>query len=308
MARVRDTFVNLGSGAMGSRIREQLTHWTDPSVFTQHDQWKGFLLAMVTALEADLLNMRNFLEEITKNKYSQGRLTLEDLEPDIFESNEKSKLSRIDQDFEAMLRLGAQMRDWDKDKFIAAARQGYRLGAERVAEFDKHINLAMERLTGGIAREIRDRRSSVPTHRPVLRKECARRNRHCQSTPRIEATYRECRVCSFAECDQEVGQRICSTVSKRTDAQRAVVKAAYMRVVPETYRKAMETQVDVDKVEPHTLEDKVLVFIRNNSSGVAPMDLGNIAPAETPELGLGGFNQRTMSSSHGGVGQLPRLQ
>ena len=46
-----------------------------------------------TALEADLLNMRNFLEEITKNKYSQGRLTLEDLEPDIFEINEKSKLS-----------------------------------------------------------------------------------------------------------------------------------------------------------------------------------------------------------------------
>ena len=199
------------------------------------------------------------------------------------------------------------MRDWDKDKFIAAARQGYDLGAERVAEFDKHINLAMERLTGGIAREIRDRRSSVPTHRPVLRKECARRNRHCQSTPRIEATYRECRVCSFAECDQEVGQRVCSTVSKRTDAQHAVVKAAYVIVVPVTYRKAVETQVDVDKVEPHTLEDKVFVFTRNNSSGVAPMDLGNIAPAETPEPGLGGLT-REPCRVHTGVGQLPRLE
>ena len=72
MARVRDTFVTLGSGAMGSRFREQLTRWTDLSVFTQHDQWKGFLLAMVTALEADLLYMRNYLEEITKNKYNQG--------------------------------------------------------------------------------------------------------------------------------------------------------------------------------------------------------------------------------------------
>ena len=40
----------------------------------------------------------------------------------------------------------------------------------------------------------------------------------------------------------------------------------------------METQVDVDKVEPHNLEDKVLVFIRNNTSGAAPMDIGNIAP------------------------------
>ena len=30
----------------------------------------------------------------------------------------------------------------------------------------------------------------------------------------------------------------------------------------------METQVDVDKVEPHNLEDKVFAFIRNNTSGV----------------------------------------
>ena len=67
MARVRDTFVNFGSGAMGSRFREQLTHWTDLSVFTQQGQWKGFLLAMVTALETDLLYMRNYLEEITKS-------------------------------------------------------------------------------------------------------------------------------------------------------------------------------------------------------------------------------------------------
>ena len=27
---------------MGSRFRELLTHWTDPAVFTQPDQWEGF--------------------------------------------------------------------------------------------------------------------------------------------------------------------------------------------------------------------------------------------------------------------------
>ena len=74
---------------MGSRFREQLTHWTDPAVFT----WKGFLSAMVTGHEADILYMGSFLEEITKNKYNQGGLTLKDLKPDTFESNEKSKLS-----------------------------------------------------------------------------------------------------------------------------------------------------------------------------------------------------------------------
>ena len=78
---------------MGSRFREQSTQWTDPTVFTQPDQWKGFLSANVTAPEADLLYMRNFLAKITKNKYKQGGLTLKDLKPDTFESNEKSKLS-----------------------------------------------------------------------------------------------------------------------------------------------------------------------------------------------------------------------
>ena len=79
----------------------------------------------------------------------QGGLTLKDVKPDTFESNEKSKLSlrqwsdefqfsswvdRIDQDFEIMLRLAAQMQEWDKDKFIAEAQQEYRLGAEKVAK------------------------------------------------------------------------------------------------------------------------------------------------------------------------------
>ena len=146
---------------LGSRLQEQLTHWTDPSVFTQPDQRKGFPLAKVNAHEADLLSMRNF--------YNQGGLTLKDLKPDKFESNEKSKLSfrqwsdefsswveRIDKDFEVMLGLAAQMEEWDKEKFVAAARQDHFLGAEKVAEFDKHIYLAMKRITTGVAREIVD--------------------------------------------------------------------------------------------------------------------------------------------------------
>ena len=64
---------------MGSRFREQLSLWTGAAVCTQPDQWKGFLSVMVIAHEADLLYMRNFLEEKTKNKYNQGGLTLKDL-------------------------------------------------------------------------------------------------------------------------------------------------------------------------------------------------------------------------------------
>lgn len=49
-----------------------------------------------------------------------------------------------------------------------------------------------------------------------------------------------------------------------------------MRVVPEVYRRALETQVNVDKAEPHELEEKVLTFIRNNTSGQVSMDVGHV--------------------------------
>ena len=85
----------------------------------------------------------------------------------------------------------------------------------------------------------------------------------------------------------------------------AIFKSAYMRVVPETYRRAMETQVDVDKVEPHNLEDKTHAFIRNNTSGVAPMDIGNIAPGQTPAWA---FQPDYHVKLTRGVGQLPRSE
>ena len=189
---------------------------------------------MVTAHEAEKLYMRNFLEEITKNKYNQGGLTLKDLKPDTFESNEKSKLSfrqwsdefsswveRIDQDVEKMLRLAAQMQEWDKDKFIDEAQQEYRLGAEKVAEFDKHIYLAMKGPTAGIAREIVDTSKSAGEAWYRLTDRFYGRNVQgaTESTPRVEATHPDCGIFPLAERDQEVGQRVCSTVAKRTDPQ-----------------------------------------------------------------------------------------
>ena len=77
---------------MGSRFHEQLTHWTNAAVVTQPGQWEGFLSAMVTAHEADLLYMRNFLEEIAKNKNNQGGLTLKDLKPDTFREQREEQV------------------------------------------------------------------------------------------------------------------------------------------------------------------------------------------------------------------------
>ena len=279
---------------------------------------------MVTAHEADLLYMRNFLEEITKNKYNQGGLTLKDLKPDTLESNEKSKLSfrqwsdefsswveRIDQDFETLLRLAAQMQEWDKDKFIAEAQQDYRLGAEKVAEFDKHIYLAMKRLTAGIAREIVD--TSKTAGEAWYRLTDRFYGRNVQGATAIASQLQELkRPTQIAESFHllNVIRKLVREFARQSPKEpmpSAIVKAAYMRVVPETYRRAMETQVDVDKVEPHNLEDKVLAFIRNNTSGAAPMDIGNIAPGQTPTPGLGSSSQSTMSSSHGGSDSCPDL-
>ena len=248
------TFPELGRRAMGSRFREQLTHWTNPAVSNQSDQWEGFLSAMVTAHEADLLYMRNFLEEITKNKYNQGGLALKDLKLDTFESNEKSKLSfrqsdefsswveRIDQDFETMLRLAAQMQNWDKDKFIAQAQQDYRLGAEKVAEFDKHMYFAMKRLTAGIAREIVD--TSKTTGEAWYRLTDRFHGRNVQGATAIASQLQELkRPTQIAESFHLLNViwklvRECARQSPKGPMPSAIVKAAYMRVVPETYRRA----------------------------------------------------------------------
>ena len=315
-ARVHGKISKLGSGEMGSRFREQLTHWTDPTVFSQPDQWTGFLSAMVTAHEADLLYMRNFLEEITKNNYNQGGLTLKDLKPDTFESNEKSKLSsrqwseefsswveRIDQDFETLLRLAAQMQEWDKDKFTTEAQQ--------VAEFDRHIYLAMKRLTAGITPEVVDTYKTAGEAWYRLTDRFYGRN--VQGATAIASQLQELkRPTQIAKSFHllNVIRKLVREFARQSPKEpmpSAIVKAAYMRVVPETYRRAMETQVDVDKVEPHNLEDKVLAFIRNNTSGAAPMDIGNIAPGQTPTPGLGSSSQSTTSRSHGGSDSYPDL-
>ena len=72
-------------------------------------------------------------------------------------------------------------------------------------------------------------------------------------------------------------------------------------MVLETYRRALETQVDVGEVELHNLKDKVLAFIRNNTSGSAPMDIGAVTP------GFGSCHQSTTLTSHGVSDSYPDL-
>ena len=201
-----------------------------------------------------------------------------------------------------MLILAAQMQEWDKDKFVAEAPQEYRLGAEKVAEFDKHIYLAMKRLTAGIAREIVD--TSKSTGEAWYRLTDRSYGRNVQGATAIASQLQELkRPSQIAESFhlQNVIRKLVREFARQSPKEpmpSAIVKAAYMKVVPETYRRALETQFDVEEVELHNLEDKVLAFIRNNTSGSAPMDVGNIAQGQQPASRSWRFRKGENSLQH----------
>ena len=183
------------------------------------------------------------------------------------------------------------------------------IGADKVAEFDKHVYLAMKRFTAGIAREIVD--TSKTAGEAWCRLTDLFYGRNVQGATAIDSQLQELkRPTQIAESFHllNVIRQLVREFARQSPKElmpSTVVKAAYMRVVPATYRRAMETQVDVDKVEPHNLEDKVIVFIRNNTSGAVPVDIGNIAPGQTPTPVLGSSSQSTTSSSQRGSDSYP---
>ena len=218
---------------------------------------------------------------------------MKDLKPDTFESNEKSKLSfrqwsdefsswveRIDEDFGVMLGLAAQMQECDEDKFVFAAQQDYRLGAEKITECYKHIYLAMKRLTADTAREIVDTSKTAGEARCRVTDRFYGKN--VQGATATASQLQELkRLSEIAESFHSLNviRKLVKEFARQSPKEpmpSAIVKAAYMKVASETYRRALETQVDVGEAELHNLKDKVLAFIRNNTSGSAPMDIGAV--------------------------------
>ena len=175
----------------------------------------------------------------------------------------------------------------------------------------KHICLAMKSLTASIAREIVD--TSKTAGEAWYKRTDRFYGRNVQGATAIASQLEELKRSTQAAESFHLLNVIRKLVrefarqSPKESMPSAIVKAAYMRVVPETHRRAMQTEVDVDKVEPHNLEDEVLAFIRNNTSGAAPMDIGNIAPGQTQAPGLCSSSQSTTSSSHGGWDSYPDL-
>ena len=181
--------------------------------------------------------------------------------------------------------------------------------SEKVAEFDKHIYLAMKRFTAGIAREIVDTSKTAEEAWYQLTDRFYGRN--VQGPTAIASQLQKLkRPTQIAESFHllNVIRKLVREFARQSPKEpmpSAIVKTAYMRV-PQTYRRAMETQVDVDKVEPHNLEDKVLAFIRNNTSGAAPMDIGNIAPGQDTDTRSWQFQPEYHVKLTRWIGQLSR--
>ena len=184
-------------------------------------------------------------------------------------------VERIDKDFEVMLGLGAQMQECDEDKFVFAAQQDHRLGDEKITEFDKQIYLAMKRLTAGMAREIVDTSKTAGEAYNVTDRFYGMNVQGATATAgQLQELKRLSQIVESSHSLNVIRKLVKEFPRQSPKEPMPSAIAAYIKVVLETHRRALETQVDVEKVEPHNLKDKVLAFIRNNTSGSAPMDIG----------------------------------
>ena len=289
---------------MAARLREALSHWANVQQVMEPENWKCFLLAISNAHEADLLSERDRMEKKLETKGCQRHeigMSMKDLKPEAFDSNEKSKQSfkqwsdefmawteRMDQEYEALLRIVADLDEWDAKKFVKMAEDDM-INEDKVREFNKELYTAMKRLTTGTAREIVD--TSKTAAEAWYRLSDRFYGRTVQGATAIAGQLQELkRPAQISESFHllNVIRKLVKEFTRQSPKEpmpSSIIKAAYMKVVPETYRKALETQVDVDKVEPHLLEEKVLAFIRNNTSSAVPMDIGNVGLGELSHSG-----------------------
>ena len=72
------------------------------------------------------------------------------------------------------------------------------------------------------------------------------------------------------------------------------MKAAYLRVVPGTYNKGIELQIDIDRTGVGAFEDKIMAFIRVHITGPVGMDVGNVSVGQA---GLGAGSTGGASTS-----------
>ena len=190
-------------------------------------------------------------------------------------------MKKIDADYEKMLKVTQEMQEWKEDEWKnQLIREGVQ--TQKIDENDHQFLIILRRFTEGEAREVVDTVKSGGEAWYRL---------HDRFYPKtaIGATGIVNRLVEVKRPQNisESYQRLTEIRSLIQDFKRqspleplptAMVKAAYMRVVPENYTRGLEMQVDVDRCSAQAIEDKIMQLIRSNPTGQVSMDTSVLQP------------------------------
>ena len=276
-----------------SFFRNAMQAHGDPSVMGQPQTWQKFLNDLGTAHEQDMIALR---AEISRAAGSVGQgakgIPLKDLKPEKFESTRKSDQAfkqwaedvhswakRMDPDYTVMLKIAQSLTEWSMVEYKAEmVRQG--IDASKHNDIDETFLDAIKKLTKGEARDLVDSAASCG-------EAWYRLHDRFFSRTVIGATSIATKLAEFKRPNSlnDSYQLLTEIRSLVKEFQRqspnepmptAMIKAAYLKVVPQAYQKGLEMQVDVDRSPIHSIEDKIMTFVRNHSTGPSGMDTSNL--------------------------------
>ena len=249
--------------------------------------------SMATAYEADIQTILAQCQAMSTKMGEPGKgLRTKDLRPEKFDSNKKSEqsfkqwaddlrtwLKRVDASLWSAVLESEKLTEWDLVKFNASMVTAG-VPAQQLDETQDGLMDILKKFTKGDARDLVDTTSHGGEAWYRLHDRFYSRTviGATSIANRLQDIKRPASLAeSFALLTEVRGlvkefQRQSPTEPMPT----AMIKAAYMRVVPENYRKGLEMQVDVDRTAVNLIEDKVMQFIRSNSSGAAHMDVGTL--------------------------------
>lgn len=294
-----------------TKFRDVLLQYVDNTFLSKPDMWRAFLGALAEAHEQDIgaqldqgraesremldrqrQAMHEMLEhfrrtEMPGHNTAKG-LPLKDLKPNQFESNKKSEQSfkqwaedlaewtaRIDRDYSKAFKVAQELQEWSEVKRNAEmVKEG--IHADKIDDIDHQLLVILKRLTKGEARDVVDTVSSggeawYRLHDRFYSKtvtgatSIANRLGDVKRPQSMNESYHL--LTEIRGLIKEFQRQ-----SPHEPLPTAVIKSAYMRVVPETYRKGLEMQIDVDRCSTQAIEDKIMQFIRSNSTGPVGMD------------------------------------
>ena len=280
------------------------------SLITGHEEDIRTLRAEIAN---ELMNLRQSLGAATGEGKVKG-LPLKDMKPDKFESNKKSEqsfkqwledmlawLKRLDADYGHMIRVASGMNEWNSVVFRAKLVE-LGVAPDKQRELDENFMDILKKFTKGDARDLVD--TTTTGGEAWYRLNDRFYAKTVIGATSIASTLQEMkRPTSLNESFQRLTEirGLVKEFQRQSPSEpmpTAIIKAAYMKVVPGAYKKGLEMQVDVDRSDVGIIEDKIMTFIRSNGNGPAGMDIGTFEGDMSEMQGKGPGSATTPGTSN----------